>query len=155
MIYFTAQCITTTNVSLSCQFTLVLFKTATVCVKTVLNRLYPRCASAAKDVGAKGQDLICYVGVHREFWCALINSTPQHAHKSILHLERRFTWVHMEYEYTCGHAHTRTDRLVQTIMQLIINLFQPYMSFFIYIPSSSCLTSFPLVNPFCFKLLRS
>lgn len=111
MIYFTAQCITTTNVSLSCQFTLVLFKTATVCVKTVLNRLYPRCASAAKDVGAKGQDLICYVGVHREFWCALINSTPQHAHKSILHLERRYTWVHMVYECVCGHAHTCTNEL--------------------------------------------
>lgn len=67
MIYFPAQCITTTNVSLFCQFTLVLLKTPTVCVKTVLNRLSLRCASAAKDVEAKGRDLICYVGVCREF----------------------------------------------------------------------------------------
>lgn len=136
MIYFTAQCITTTNVSLSCQFTLVLFKTATVCVKTVLNRLYPRCASAAKDVGAKGQDLICYVGVHREFWCALINSTPQHAHKSILHLERRNTLVHIVYDCMCRLVHTSTKRPVQTKVQLIRNLFQHYVSMFLCIVPS-------------------
>lgn len=67
MIYFAAQCLTTTNVSLCRQFTPVLFKIMTVCVKTVLKRLSPSCASASKDVGAKGQDLICYVGVHGEF----------------------------------------------------------------------------------------
>lgn len=47
-----------------------LLKTATVCVKTVqyvLNKLYPRCASPAKDVGAKGQDLICYLEVTVNF----------------------------------------------------------------------------------------
>lgn len=134
MIYFTARCITTTNVSLSCQFTLVLFKTATVCVKTVLNRLYPRCASAAKDVEAKGHDLICYVGVHREFWCALINSTPQHAHKSILHLERRHTWAHTAHERMCGLAHSCTNGLAQTIVQLIINLVRHYVSMFLSPP---------------------
>lgn len=48
---------------------------------------------------------------------------------------------------TCGHAHTCTNGLLQTIVQLIINLIQRYVSMFFFIPSCSLLPFFPLVYP--------
>lgn len=92
LICVTTRCITTANVSPSYQLTLVPAQEQPQCVsKRRFHKSYPRCAPAAKDAGAKGQDLICYVwslvggeGVGVGFGCPLINCAARSAHKSIL-----------------------------------------------------------------------